>query len=230
MRQASPPIANDEMWAILSPGSRANSGNSFLPPASKAGLRQQQYNNLRSRSLPPGLPKPAGSLAQPRGEPAVGFEESGREEDRQVLMHHDTELKHILNLEERLERGAQEVLQLRIRNEYACRETAALKSHLQHVQQQIFELQTRDASREQDSRYLAALRQTLDMQQQQQLSTLLASDDAKEQIAQQGRNSIMMLRGLVQQLQSSLSTEKVTIDQVRDCSQRCLLVLIALLW
>lgn len=216
----------DEMWAILSPGSEhvVSSEQHFLPPARKAGMLQH-FDKSRSRSLPPGRQDPAGALSQVQ--PTVGFEGERGDQAQLVPVRKESGLAgslhaHVLHLEERLERGAQEVHELRLRNEHACREAASAKSHLHHVQHQVHELQTRNAAREQDSMSLAALRQALHMHQQH-LSAELASTDVKGHLtAQEGRNATSNLQGLVQQLQSSLSTEKVTTDQVCALSQLCL--------
>lgn len=213
------------MWAILSPGSgHVSKSSQFQVPQhfpqlgkGKPGMllgQQSQHDKSRSRSLPPGRQDPG--LLDPQVHPSDGFE---GDRDQLVPARKDPSLHtHVLHLEERLERGAQEVQALRLRNEHACREAAAAQSNLAHLQHQVHELQSRNAAHEQDSRSLAALRQALH-QQQQHLSAELASTDAKGQLtAQEGRNAISILQGLIQQLQTSLSTEKVTAEQVCVCS------------
>ena len=201
----------DDMWAILSPGSGHVSKSTepqHFPQLGKgkAGMllgQHREHDKSRSRSLPPGH-QDSGSV-QPQVHPRVGLEGERLPARNETSLH-----THVLHLEDRLERGAQEVQALRLRNEHACREAASAQSNLAHLQHQVHDLQARNAAREQDSRSLAALRQALH-QQQQHLSAELASTDAK---GQEGRNAISILQGLVQQLQNSLSTEKVTVDQV----------------
>lgn len=212
---------NEDMWAILSPGSEKS--NHFLPPARKVGMLQKQFDKTRSRSLPPGRHEAAGSLlSHAQGQPAVGFE--GERGDRQALIPARRESSlhmHVLQLEERLERGTQEVQELRLRNEHAYREAAQTRAQLQHIQQHVLELQSQRAVHELDSRNLVALRHTLH-RFQQQLSAEVASTDAKGQLtAQEGRNSLNSLQGLVQQLHTSLMSEKASAERVSVCSRCC---------
>jgi hypothetical protein len=212
-----------DMWNILAGADspalstrRAGQLPRSLRPSSGS---QEAMDKWRSRSLPPAAYDRTKQQMGPQHEPGDGSTGDGLVPQRQWRGCTPTDMiyKHVLRLEERLERGAREVQDLRVREEATAREAQASKSHIMHLQERMHELQLAVAAREQDSGSLGTLRQALQAFQHTAASEIAAADAKGQLIASEGRSAISLMHSAVQQLQSALSAEKAASEQARRC-------------
>lgn len=131
----------------------------------------------------------------------------------------DSLYSHVLQLEERLHAGAREVAQLRLQNSTVNREVSAAQSQIQLLTEDLRSLQQAQTNsvtvRAHDAQSLAVLQHSF----QAHYNSLLADASARTSKAltteQEGKQAQASLHSLLQQLQSSVASGKVSLEQVR---------------
>lgn len=139
-------------------------------------------------------------------------------EDRQN-MQTDTLYRHILQLEGRLQQGAVEVAQMRSQHSTVSREMAAAQCQIQLLTENLRTLEQSQANslatRSHDSRSLAVLQHTLQAQHNSVLAEISARDSKVQVVEQEGKQVQSSLSNLLQQLQSSVASGQISVEQVQ---------------
>lgn len=126
--------------------------------------------------------------------------------------------RHVMLLEERLHAGAHEVAELRLQNSTVNRDILAARSQIQVLTEDMRSLQQAQTSavavRAHDSQILAVLQQSLQSQHSSLLADLSARDMKVLSIDQETKQVQASLHNLLQQLQNSVVSGKMSVEQV----------------
>lgn len=134
--------------------------------------------------------------------------------------------RHILQLEDRLHTGAQEVAQLRLQNNTVHCEVAAAQGQIQLLTENLRNLEQAQANsvavRSHDSRSLAVLQHTLQAQHNSVMAEMSARDSKAQTTEQESKQVQSSLNSLLQQLQNSVASGHISVEQVQSPTSWCL--------
>eukprot|EP00892_Ulva_mutabilis_P012467 jgi/Ulvmu1/9593/UM054_0023.1 len=217
---------NHDMFGILGEGeegSQQDPHRSFKTTAGRLSTHVVKRGNSlepldkwrgRSSSVPAhwdsSQPLPSGT------QPADLSASTVAREDRHALPA-EMMYGHILQLEERLAAGAQEVAQLRLQNSTVNREISAAQSQIQLLTEDMRSLQQAQTNslsvRAHDSQSLAVLQHTFQTQHNTLLADISATSSKAMTTQQESKQVQASLQALLQQLQASVASGKVSLEQ-----------------
>lgn len=219
---------NHDMFGILGQGEKGSQEDPHMSFKTTGG-RLSTHVVKKSNSLEPlekwrgrSLSVPAhweSKQGQPMGRISDSLKSAATVPDDRQDVPVEVFYRHIMQLEDRLHTGAHEVAQLRLQNSTVSREVAAAQGQIQLLTENLRNLEQSQANslavRSHDSRSLAVLQHTLQAQHNSVLAEISARDSKAQTTEQDSKQVQSSLNNLLQQLQNSVASGHISVEQVQ---------------